>query len=411
MSEPTIQASKLGLNNNLWKFYLGAFLGGFAFFYNAVDTLYYRHFGLSYQQIGWIISASLIANLIMEVPSGAFADLHGKKKTLVISAIFNFIATGLVALGSSFPIFVLGFVFWGIGRAFSSGASNALLFDTLKALGREKEYLKHTGRLSSFFISIDVISSALAPLLFAINVRLPYFVSLSAAFLVIIIQLNLREALITTKKLGSTINENVKQIASGVMVALNSKIFLWLTFFNVLIFTANKAIAEMISTPFLTSYIGFSLPNLSVILVIGSLIQSSSVFFADKIEHKLGDNRSFIWIILALPMTIFFYAFSRKLMLTSALTGLYFSTVSFSEVVVENYLTHNIPDDKRATILSISSMFVSVFALISLPIIGGIVDLIPLQNSLILVAATVAILGLILLSQYKSSNAAPIKSE
>lgn len=124
--------------SNVWKLYLGALLGGFAFFYNAIDTLYYRHFNLSFQQIGWIISASLIAAFIMEVPSGSFADLYGKKKALVAAALSNLLATGLVALGSSFPTFLLGFVLWGVGRAFNSGASSALLFDSLKALGKGK---------------------------------------------------------------------------------------------------------------------------------------------------------------------------------------------------------------------------------------------------------------------------------
>jgi len=233
---------------------------------------------------------------------------------------------------------------------------------------------------------------------------LPYFVSLGAALLVVIIQLTLREASETTKKVEKAFQENIQQITTGIKIALHNRIFLWLTLFNVLIFTVNKALAEMISTPFLTSYVGYTLSNLSVILVVGSLMQSGSVFFADKFEHKLGDKRSFLWIVLSIPITTFLYAISRNLILTSALTGIYFSTVSFSEVVVENYLTHNVPDDKRATILSISSMFVSIFALVSLPLIGTVVDRISLQNSILLLSATVLFIGFILLSQYKAKS-------
>ena len=73
-----LQAVTKNLSGNFWKFYLAAILGGFAFFYNAIDTLYYRHFELSFGQIGLLISASLLTALVLEVPTGVFADLYGK---------------------------------------------------------------------------------------------------------------------------------------------------------------------------------------------------------------------------------------------------------------------------------------------------------------------------------------------
>jgi MFS family permease len=402
MEEPFTKKDQLKIKNNIWKFYLGSLLGGFAFFYNAIDTLYYRNFGLTFQQIGWIISICLITTLIIEIPSGAFADLYGKREALIISALLNFIGTGFVAFGSSFPLFLIGFAFWGAGRAFSSGASSALLFDTLKKLKKEKEFLKHTGRLSSFFISIDIISSALAPLLFAVNVRLPYFISLTAAFFVIIIQLSVCEVLESKNNQKNVLEENIQQILSGIKTAFKNKIFICLTLFNVLIFTINKTFAEMLSTPFLTSYIGYKLQSLSVILVIGSLIQSVTVFFADKIENKLGNKYSFFGIIYVLPIILIFYVFSRNILLTSVLTGIYFSIISFSEVVVENYLSKNTSDDKRATVLSISSMITSIVAFISLPIIGYITDIIYLQNSIVLLASIILVIGTVLLSRIKT---------
>jgi len=398
--------SKEQISKNIWKLYAGALLGGFAFFYNAIDTLYYRHFGLTFQQIGWIISASLIATLVLEVPSGAFADLYGKKKALVIAAISNFLATGLVALGGNFPIFLLGFVFWGVGRAFNSSASSAILFDSLKALDKEKDFLKHTGRISSFFISIDVISSLLAPLLFAIQVRLPYFVSLGAAFLVILIQLRLREVLVLQKQAEKVLAESFQQIVAGFRSAFKSNIFVWLTLFNVLIFTTGKVFAEMVSTPFLINYVGYTLKNLSLILCVGSLMQASFVFFADKLEHRLGDRRSFLLIIIVSPLATLAYSFSRNLVLTAILIGIYYSTWSFGEVVIKNYINHNISDNRRATILSISSMLVSAFALVGLPLLGAITDKISLQNTLILLAVTVATLGLLLINQYRGRKQA-----
>lgn len=258
--------------------------------------------------------------------------------------------------------------------------------------------------MSSFFISIDVISGTLGPLIFAVNVRLPYFISLGAAFLVVFIQLGLREILPTRKQVERVLSENFQQMVTGFRLAFKNKVFVWLTLFSILIFTTGKVFAEMVSTPFLINYVGYSLKNLSVIGFIASLMQASFVFFADKFENKLGDRWSFLLTILIFPFAAVLFAFSRNIGLTAVLLGVYYSTWSFSEVIVESYISHNVSDSKRATILSISSMFISFFALLSLPVLGSVVDKISLQNSLILLAAEFVVLGLILFSQYQGKN-------
>ena len=88
--------------SNIWKLYVISLLGGFAFFYNSVETLYYRHFGMSFQQIGILISASLLVSIILDIPTGAFADLYGKKKSLLIGSLCSFLALSFIAFGSSF---------------------------------------------------------------------------------------------------------------------------------------------------------------------------------------------------------------------------------------------------------------------------------------------------------------------
>lgn len=85
--------------SNLWKFYIASILGGFAYFYNGVHTLYYRHFHLSFEQIGFLVSAYMIAMLICEIPTGSFADVYGKKKSILIGSCNSLIGIGFLAFG------------------------------------------------------------------------------------------------------------------------------------------------------------------------------------------------------------------------------------------------------------------------------------------------------------------------
>ena len=128
---------------NIWKFYVASFLGGFAVFYNGVDTLYYRHFDLSFEQIGFLVSASLAAILLFEIPTGAFADIYGKKTSILIGSFLTFMGLGFLAFGSAFVSFAVGFILMRIGRAFRSGAENALLYDWLSSVEQQHEYIRH----------------------------------------------------------------------------------------------------------------------------------------------------------------------------------------------------------------------------------------------------------------------------
>lgn len=361
------------MKGNIWKLYAISFLGGVAFFYNSVETLYYRHFGLSFQQIGALLSAGLLAKVILDVPTGAFADIYGKKKSLLVSTVCTFLGVACLLWGSSFGVFFLGFVLWGAGGAFNSGASNALLYESLQTSGREATFLMHAGRIQALFISFDIISGGLGPLLYASNVRLPYFISWTALFAVFPLQLLLVEKPLPHSGASSVFKKHLAQIISGLRSASRHQAFLWLTLFSLLLAVLSGVWLQMISLPFFTQ-IGYTLEDLSVMAVFWNIMQVTSTFFVDKIEHRLGENKSFLAIVLLLPPVFFLLAICRNLLGSALLAGFYLSLASFGEVIIQAYLNHHIQTANRATLLSISSMAVSVVTLMALPLFGLVID-------------------------------------
>ncbi len=391
------------IRRNIAKYYVVSALGGFAFFYNTVETLYYRHFDLSFAQIGGLISAGLLLAVIMEVPSGAFADLYGKRRALIVSAGVMAVGTALVAFGSTFPVFLIGFACWGIGRAFASGAASALLFDTLKALGQEASYIRHSARLAAIFISVDILSAGLSPALYALNVRLPYFVALAAAALGVAAQVSMVEVLPPSQRSSNALAAHLRQMAAGFRLVLGSRALVWLAAFSALITVGGKVFAEMINAPFLVHEVGYSLGEFGLIVLIGSAMQSGLVFFADRLAARLGERRS-LWVqIIAAPLVLTGYAFARWLPLAALLTGAHFAAWSFSEVVIENAVSQRAPDEARATVLSITSMLVSVAALVSLPVLGAAVDRVALPTALIGLAVGFGVGGAILLARRRDT--------
>lgn len=391
------------LKSNIWKYYLAAFLGGIAFFYNSIDTIYYRHWDLSFNHIGMLLSTALIASLLFEIPSGLFADIYGRKKSLVIGSILNLVGVSFMAFGSTFTAFIFGFAFWGTGSAFNSGAGSALFYDSLRFLGLERDYIKHSGRLTALFISFDIISGFAGPLLFAINVRLPYFVSWAAAFIVIAINLTLFEKVDTppsrkyfVRLYGSKLNESIKQF-------LKNKSLIKITLFGIFLFVINKGFSEVIGGNYPLS-IGFNLTQLGVMFLIASLLQTIFVFFSDKTEKKLSRNKSLLILIIGIPSAMLIYALSRNFIASGLLLGIYYGLLSFSEVIVDTYQNRVIKsEENRATILSMGSMLTQILSLAILPLFGFFVDMHGMYYGILLLVTVLVTLGplLIVLNSYK----------
>ena len=124
-----------------------AFRIGFnARFYYPVFTILFLDFGLTIEQFA-ILNAFWAASIVLfEVPSGALADVIGRKRLVVIAAglmvieiaVLTFAPRGDAAL--LFALFLVNRVLSGIAEAAASGADEALAYDSLVAAGLADEW-------------------------------------------------------------------------------------------------------------------------------------------------------------------------------------------------------------------------------------------------------------------------------
>lgn len=388
---------------NLWKFYIASILGGFAFFYNGVDTLYYRHFNLSFEQIGFLISTMLLATLFLEIPTGSFADIYGKKKSIIVGSVFVLIGLGFLAFGNNFNMFAIGFLSMGIGRAFNSGAGSALLYDFLHSMNKEHEYLIHQSRMHAAFVAIDIISSSLGFLLFAVNVRIPFYISFIAMALVILVQLTIKEALIERVFNNTMLITHLNQMKEGLRLTFKSKILLWFAGFTLIYFVTAKYFGEIVSLPFFRETKGFTIDQLVIMGLIWNTIQTATIFFISHIEKKLGQNLSILTIVALTPTLILGLLLSSNYLISALIIGLFWGTASFREIIIESYLNKHVNSNYRATVLSINSMILSILSIFILPLLGNYVDKSGLTNGMILLAILTLVFGVVFLGLKRST--------
>lgn len=121
-------------------------------FYYPVFMVMFLRYGITLEQFGLLNAVWAVVIVLLEVPSGALADLVGRKALLVAAAVMmalEMLLLAVVPVGSAWvvPALVLNRILSGAAEAFASGADEALAFDSLKAAGREAEWPRVLERL------------------------------------------------------------------------------------------------------------------------------------------------------------------------------------------------------------------------------------------------------------------------
>ena len=139
----------------IFRFSLYGFLKNQQYFEPFI-MLVFLQMGLTFTLIGVLVGLREFLRNVAEIPSGAIADILGRRKSLLFSFscyIVSFAITGTVGLnlvGTS-PIYVvfsallLATAFYALADAFRSGTHKALIFTYLRIEGRTDERTKVYG--------------------------------------------------------------------------------------------------------------------------------------------------------------------------------------------------------------------------------------------------------------------------
>ena len=119
-----------------------------------------------------------LTHLVCEVPAGVFADKVGRKYSLLIHSSFATLTMFLYWIGDTFWVFLLASITYGIAGAFLSGSRQALMFDSLKILGRTKDFKKHNGAMLWYSHILSACVLLVIPAIYAWNPKLPFLIGI-----------------------------------------------------------------------------------------------------------------------------------------------------------------------------------------------------------------------------------------
>ena len=389
----------------LWPFYAEAFFGTFLYIAVPFMVLYFNSIGLTLSQIGIIMAVWPLASLIFEIPTGAIADIFGRK----YSVIFGWFLQGLITIGFYFTkdyYALIGlFALYGISGTLISGSYEALIVDNLKLRKKDKLINKFFSKSASLYSLAFVISGFIGTFIVAkFGISAIWIVSGIAFFISMFIIAFVKESYIPkTAKVKKHFLDFKSQIKSSVKYSYKHAVLFYLliiTFISVI----SSSLDGFISwTPFLKE---FNFPDYAFGYLWSAMNAIS--FFAPIISQKFfkeGRERK-IFIILSVITLVYGFAvlIANNIILLISILLFSFFIMDFEMPIRRSYFHRFVPTNMRATIGSLDNMSMSLAKVIGIGIAGFLVEWIGGRDTIFL-ASLLMIPIIILLLKIKEEKA------
>ena len=375
------------LKKDIWLYYLFSFLIGF-YIANGTTVLFARELHLSYSQIFLLTAVYMLMFVLFEIPSGALADLIGRKKTIIFGGVALGAAAGCSGLAQNFLQLFLSYFLWSIGFSSISGANEALLYDRVSD---QEIFSQAVGRSGFFWIVGTAVAGIVGPYLFSLNFRLPYLASAIPFFLAALAILPFAE---TRPAQGQfSLPRHWEQIKTGIQIGYRNKFVLWGSAGLALIFATSYTFSNSYQ-PYLVD-LGFSVKMFSVILPVMFLTQALGSFLFPKLL-LFRESRLFAFCLLAIAAATMGLGASH-VKGALAIVFFYMFLEGVARPLVSAYSNRYIDSFHRATVISVQSMVGTVTAAAMLFLIGMLTDRIGIHNVLLVLGAFILLVSIVLL--------------
>jgi len=347
---------KLQRNLTLYPWYAGLF---HAYFWLPVYFLFFQS-KLDLADVLLLESVYFASVVAMEVPSGWFSDMFGRKRTLIAASSFLCSAYILFLVANSFNMFAIAQMLLAAGIAFNSGTDTSFLLESTQALGVEDEYGEREANATRFNFLGTAAAAVLGGLASIPDFRGAYVLSFAGAIGLLAITLRFTEPLPENRNEKTSRVGFVKQVISCVGLLRNIRL-LWLSFFAVFMLVMNhipyefyqpfvKELAReyeiMQTTPFLTSL------HLALTMVVAAWVASKSI----QIRDRIGTGATLISTAgLQLAMITVMHFFVN---IPAAIATLLRSCPrALMTAPLNAAIAPSVPTSMRATFLSLQSLF------------------------------------------------------
>ncbi len=298
-------------------------------------------------QLAIIAAVTSVVQLVLQMPTGYFADKYGNKVAIVTGAAIAVTSPLLyIAMPNFWGGLLAALLFFG-GYCFQSGAIEAFMHDTLVELGKEKEYAKVMGRAQSFGLLGNVVLIILIPAPYPINHSLPFIIG----FLSLLVMLWLAACFpYPSRKQSDAIRKNAFAATRSIVTAQNVTLFI---FAGVLAGVANRG-GEY--RELLFQDIGIRVVFFGFILALASIVGAIMGRFIHILD-TLKPLHFYLFDLLFMSGCLVMMGISRNPIVVVSAFTLFAGYTRVRMIVFQAKLLHQIQHTYKATLISALNLF------------------------------------------------------
>jgi MFS family permease len=357
--------------------------------------IYLASKGISLVELGILEGMFHVTSFVMETPTGAIADLFGRKFSRILSRFFLVADALLILYGTSFTHYFIAFMLCAIGWNLESGAGDALVYDSLVEIKEENNYMKVNGRIEMTYQVAQAAGLAIGGVIAGISYHYLYYgqvfiIAASVAVALFFKETRVgREQAHEKEKPGLVECLKKQYIDSFKVIKGNNRLIYMIVFLN--------ALGVFTTTTFFYMQIyckenGLKEGTIGIVFAVSCILGAIGGISAHRIEASVKERK----LLFSLPVIFMILLWGMIWFRTALITFIVISMFdSITYVIYFDYVNRLIPSAERATLLSFSSMIFSFFMIFIFPVFGKIGDLFGLQYAFGFVAVVATVLVLI----------------
>jgi MFS family permease len=326
-----------------------------AWFVAPIYPLFLHNRGLDALQVNLVLATYLIIVFAFEVPTGAAADLVGRKASFLLSCVLRAVAFGLYAVAESFSDCVVAELIDGIGTTLASGALDAWAVDGMREEGDERPVERFFARSQMLARAGMILGGLTCAYLAAIDFAIPWWVA-AGGFAVtgVVATVTMRESTRTATS-GAPRRRFLALVGEGFAAVHGVPVLVLVCALTGASFFAAIP-AHMLWQQRMIDLSGEGVWIVGWLWVALNLAAIAGSAVLPRLLARL--RRSHVLCLAALWRGVALAFAALATTLAPALGGWLLQETSFglTEPVMQAWMNEHVPADRRATVLSIRSM-------------------------------------------------------
>lgn len=337
-----------------------------------VYLLLFASKGLDLGQSSLLLALWSVPVVLLELPTGILADHWSRKHLIVLGGLCKMLCFASWFFAEGFVLFAVGFLFWGVGEALSSGSEEALLFDNLKSKKAEHTFEKVYGT-GTFYAGLGVALSCFTGgfLVELLTFKGVLLISFGSSLLSSLLASRFQEVnYFKAGRTGAAESNGErpwKTLGDSLELCFHNKHLLIVILLLVCVVGVAGILDEY--DPLVADSYGFGLGLVGVWIGIRYLLEAlgaRSAYWVKAVLARFGINKPVAMVVVLCVMAGGFlgvFSVLQKVFLLPLYWFFYF-LLAAAAILQEAYVQHQVEQQGRSTVHSIISLLYNLYGML-----------------------------------------------